>query len=299
MQPTTTWGGIFPAALTMFDADGGLDEDATAANLDRLIGEGAHGLVVAGTTGEFISLSGEERRRLFELAVKTAAGRVPIIAGTGAFGTAETIRLTRDAAEAGASGAIVILPYYQRPHREEVMAHFRAVGRAAEIPIMVYNNPTNSGTEPLTAADLGILRQEGVAHAVKSTFPTVHQVHEARNATDEDFRVFYGSFMAPLEGMAGGAHGWVSGILNVVTPDAITLWNAVQRGDLPAARAAWERILPIKYLYTRQPLGPVNDLAIYREMLEMRGLPGGHSRAPLLPLTPAQRETLTRLLAER
>ncbi|GAA0992281.1 4-hydroxy-tetrahydrodipicolinate synthase [Acrocarpospora macrocephala] len=298
MQPTTIWGGIFPAALTMFDAHGRLDEDASAAHVDWLIGQGAHGVVVAGTSGEFISLSGRERRRLFEVTVKAAAGRVPVIAGTGAFSTTETVELTQGAAEAGASGAIVILPYYQRPHRDEVLAHFRAVGRAAEIPIMVYNNPANSGTEPLTAADLATLYVEGAAQAVKSTFPTVHQVHEARAATDEGFRVFYGSFMAPLEGMAGGAHGWVSGILNVATPDAVALWEAVQRGDLPAARAAWARILPIKYLYTRQPLGPVSDLAIYREMLAMRGLPGGHSRAPLLPLTSDQRETLARLLAE-
>ncbi|GAA0411724.1 4-hydroxy-tetrahydrodipicolinate synthase [Acrocarpospora corrugata] len=297
MQATTIWGGIFPAALTMFDARGRLDEDASAAHVDWLIGQGAHGVVVAGTSGEFISLSGAERRRLFEVTVKAAAGRVPVIAGTGAFGTAETVELTRGAAEAGAAGAIVILPYYQRPHREEVLAHFRAVGRAAEIPIMVYNNPANSGTEPLTAAYLATLYREGAAQAVKSTFPTVHQVHEARAATDEGFRVFYGSFMAPLEGMAGGAHGWVSGILNVVTPDAVALWDAVRRGDLPAARSAWARILPIKYLYTQQPLGPVSDLAIYREMLTMRGLPGGHSRTPLLPLTPAQRETLARLLA--
>ncbi|MFG2044526.1 dihydrodipicolinate synthase family protein [Dactylosporangium sp. NPDC048998] len=298
MQPTT-WSGIFPAALTMFDAHGRLDEEATAAHLDWLVGQGAHGVVVAGTSGEFVSLSGRERRRLFEVAVKAVAGRVPVIAGTGAFGTAETVELTRAAGEAGASGAIVILPYYQRPHRDEVLAHFRAVGQAAGIPVMVYNNPANSGTEPLSATDIAMLYQEGAAHAVKSTFPTVHQVHEVRAATDDGFRTFYGSFMAPLEGMAGGAHGWVSGILNVATPDAVAMWDAVQRGDLPAAREAWARILPIKYLYTRQPLGPVSDLAIYREMLDMRGLRGGYSRAPLQPLTAAQRETLAGLLAGR
>ncbi|MGW3955496.1 dihydrodipicolinate synthase family protein [Streptomyces sp. NPDC004752] len=295
MEPST-WGGIFPAALTMFDARGRLDEDATAAHLDWLIGQGAHGVVVAGTSGEFVALSGRERHRLFEIAVKAAAGRGPVIAGTGAFGTTETVELTRGAAEAGASGALVILPYYQRPHHDEVMAHFRAVGAAAEIPVMLYNNPTNSGTDPLTATDIAALYQEGAVQAVKSTFPTVHQVHEARGATDEGFRVFYGSFMAPLEGMAGGAHGWVSGILNVATPDAVALWDAVQLGDLSTARAAWARILPIKYLYTQQPLGPVSDLAIYREMLTMRGLPGGYSRAPLRPLTSGQRETLARIL---
>ena len=120
---------------------------------------------------------------------------------------------------------------------------------------------------------------DGYVQAVKSTFPTVHQVHEVRAATDDGFRVFYGSFMAPLEGMAGGAHGWISGILNVATADAVVLWNAMQASDLDAARAAWARILPIKELYTKQPLGPASDLAIYRAMLRQRGQVAGFCRA--------------------
>ena len=215
------WRGIFPAALTMFDRQGGLDEDATSAHLDRLIAAGAHGVVVGGTSGEFIGLTERERLRLVEVAVAAVAGRVPVIAGTGWFSTHETIALTRAAADAGADGAIVILPYYQKPTVAEIMEHFRAVGRASPIPVMVYNNPANSSAPPLEAAHLGELYADGYVHAVKSTFPTVHQVHEVRAVTDEGFRVFYGSFMAPLEGMAGGAHGWISGILNVATADAV------------------------------------------------------------------------------
>jgi 4-hydroxy-tetrahydrodipicolinate synthase len=219
-----------------------------------------------------------------------------VIAGTGWYSTAETIAQTQAAADAGADGAIVILPYYQRPTVGEVMEHFRAVGRAAPIPIMIYNNPANSGAPPLEANHIGELYSGGFAQAVKSTFPTVHQVHEVRAATDEGFRVFYGSFMAPLEGMAGGAHGWISGVLNVATRDAVALWNAMVASDLTAARAAWARILPVKYLYTQQPLGPASDLAIYRAMLRLRGQVAGFCRAPLLELTPVQVERLRGLL---
>jgi 4-hydroxy-tetrahydrodipicolinate synthase len=291
-----TWAGIFPAALTMFDRDGRLDEDATARHIDRLIGDGAHGVVVAGTSGEFIGLDDEERRRIVDLAVATAAGRVPVIAGTGHYSTRETIRLTEYAGRAGADGAIVILPYYQRPTEAEVFAHFEAVGHASPIPVMIYNNPTNSGAPSLEAPRIRELYEAGLAHSVKSTFPTVHQVHELRAEMDDGFRVFYGSFNAPLEAFAGGAHGWVSGILNVVTRDAVDLWTAMGEGDLTRARAAWLRILPVKLLYTRSRLGPVSDLAIYRAMLRLRGEHGGYCRPPLLDLSEAQLEQLRRIL---
>jgi len=298
MTARVDWAGIYPASLTMFTASGDLDDDAMARQLDRLIAEGAHGVVVGGTSGEFIGLTDAERRHLIDVAVAAVNHRIPVIAGTGHFSTAETIRLTDYAATAGADGAIVILPYYQRPTEGELLEHFRAIGRATDLPIMVYNNPANSAAPPLSAAALRTLYEEGAAVAVKSTFPTVHQVHEVRALTDEGFRVFYGSFMAPLEGMAGGAHGWISGILNVATPDAVALWNAMQASDLAAARAAWARILPIKRLYTDNPLGPVSDLAIYRAMLRLRGETAGYCRAPLRELS-AEQETRLRTLLER
>lgn len=297
MAAIATWGGIFPATLTMFDADGGLDIDTSVQHVDGLVQRGAHGIVLAGTSGEFIAMDREERALLTREVVAAVAGRVPVIVGTGAYSTRETIALTRDAQAAGADAGLVILPYYQRPMHQEVMGHFRQVAAGTDLPLFLYNNPTNSGTEPLDAVDIGALAAEGILAGVKSTFPTVHQVHEAIGETDPSFRVFYGSFMAPLEGMAGGAAGWISGILNVVLPDALELWAAMQAGDIARARAAWARILPIKYLYTRRPFGPVSDLELYRSMLRLRGEHGGHSRSPLRPLGELQvaalRETLT------
>ena len=290
------WTGIFPAALTMFNADGSLDEVATSAHIDSLVRLGAHGLVIAGTSGEFSVLDSFERIRLIELAVRTANGRVPVVAGTGHSSTAETVRLTQQAAGVGADGAIVILPYYLRPTLAEIMEHFRIVGKQSSIPVMVYNNPANSAAPALQARHLRELHAGGFAQAVKSTFPTVHEVHEAIAETGPDFRVFYGSFMAPLEAMAGGAHGWISGILNVATHDAVAMRSAVQSGDLDAARLAWSRILPIKLLYTRELLGPVSDLAIYQGILRLRGEAAGYCRRPLLDLTDQQLTKLASLL---
>ncbi len=288
--------GIVPASLTIFNRSGQIDAAATAAHIDRLIDEGATGVVVGGTSGEFIVLDDAERIQVIEIAVASARGRVPVIAGTGYASTAQTIRLTQKAAAIGADGAIVILPYYLRPTEAEVMEHFAAIGRASPIPIMIYNNPANSAAPPLETPRIRELYEAGLAHAVKSTFPTVHQVHELRAEIDPGFRVFYGSFMAPLEGLAGGAHGWISGILNVAVPDAVTLWKAMLAGDLERAREAWRRILPIKLLYTRRQLGPAGDLAIYRAVLRLRGFDGGCSRLPVQDLTVDQVERLRTLL---
>jgi 4-hydroxy-tetrahydrodipicolinate synthase len=282
------WTGIVPAALTMFAPSGAIDDDLMGAHLDRLVGEGVDGLVVGGTSGEFIGLTDAERRHLIDIAVAAVGGRIPLIVGTGHFSTAETIALTEYAAAAGADGAIVILPYFQRPSKREVLEHYRALGRAVGLPVMLYNNPTNSAAPGLDATDLRTLFDEGHIVAVKSTFPTVHEVHEARAETGGRLRVFYGSFMAPLEGLAGGADGWISGILNVVAPDAISMWRAVRANDLRAAQDAWRDILPIKSLYTRGTVGAVSDLAIYRSILRSRGAPAGFCRPPLLDLSPAQ-----------
>src|SRR3954470_17118611 len=120
--------GIFPASLTMFRADGSLDEAATAAHVGRLIEQGAHRIVVGGTSGEFVTMTVAERLAIIRAAVDAAGGRVPVVAGTGSPGTTETIELTSAAADAGASAALVILPFYLLPNRAEVLGHFRAVG---------------------------------------------------------------------------------------------------------------------------------------------------------------------------
>ena len=161
---------------------------------------------------------------------------------------------------------------------------------------MVYNNPANSAAPSLEAPQIRELYEGGYARAVKSTFQTVHQVHELRAELDPGFRVFYGSFMAPLEAIAGGAHGWISGILNIATPDAVAMFRAIGAGDLKTARTLWHRILPLRLLYTRQELGPASDLAIYRAILRLRGLQGGYSRAPVHDLTVDQVGQLRALL---
>lgn len=291
--------GIFPAALTTFDEAGRLDEEATARHWDWLIRQGVDGLVIAGTSGEFIALEREERIRLFRLAREVGAGRVPLVYGSGHYSTRLTIELSEIAAQEGASALIVILPYYQRPPKAAVIEHYRELRAHVHLPVMLYNNPGNTACADLNPREIARLVDEDVLHMVKSTYETVVPVHDLSLLVGDRMRIFYGSFLAAFEALCAGAHGWISGILNVVPAAARRLYQACAvEGDARKGLAIWKRILPVVHLYTYQLLGPATDLAIYRSMLKLWGLPGGYSRRPFPPLTGEQEDRLRRYLAE-
>lgn len=290
--------GIFPAGLTTFDREGNFDEETTARHWDWLIThQGADGLVIAGTSGEFIALTYEERIRAFKLAQSVVRGRVPVIFGSGHYSTKLTIQLSEEAQKYGADGLIVILPYYQKPSKAAVIEHFRKVRRATNLPIMLYNNPTNSACVDLNAFEIAQLVDEDVLHMVKSTYGTVEPVHDLSFLLGDRIAIFYGSFRAGYEGLCAGAHGWISGILNVVTKAAKAMRHAITaENDARKGFQIWKRILPVVHLWTYQQIGPVSDLAIYRSMLNFWGLQGGYSRDPFFPLDKEQESKLRELL---
>jgi 4-hydroxy-tetrahydrodipicolinate synthase len=290
--------GIFPAALTMFDRDNNLDEEATAHHWDWLIaGQKADGLVITGTSGEFIALTYEERLRIFRLAQSVVRGRVPVIFGSGHYSTKLTIKLSQEAQNCGADALIVILPYYQRPSKTAVIEHYRRIRQATSIPIMLYNNPHNSACVDLNPREIAQLVEEDVLHMVKSTYGTVEPVHDLTYLLGDRMAIFYGSFLAAYEGLCAGAHGWISGILNVVTPAAKAMRHTlVVENDAQKAFCIWKRILPIVHLWTYQQIGPVSDLAIYRSMLNFWGHQGGYCRDPFFPLDETQERRLRELL---
>jgi 4-hydroxy-tetrahydrodipicolinate synthase len=290
--------GIFPAALTMFDADNNLDRDATARHWDWLIHQGVDGLVIAGTSGEFIALENTERVRLFQLAQEVVAGRVPVIYGSGHYSTKLTIQLSEEAQKYGADALIVILPYYQRPPKPAVIEHFRQVRREVNVPLMLYNNPANSACVDLNPREVAALVDEDVLHMVKSTYGTVEPVHDLHYLVGDRMAIFYGSFLAAFEGLMAGAHGWISGILNVAPKAALAMHRACAGGDARRGFLIWKKILPLVHLYTHQQVGPVSDLAVYRSILNFWGMQGGFSRSPFFPLTVEQETRLRRLLEE-
>ena len=295
--PLEKFRGIFPAALTMFDKDGNLDEKATARHWEWLIGQGVDGLVIAGTSGEFIALENHERIRLFRLAKDVAAGRVPLIFGSGHYSTKFTIEMSLEAQRTGADAVIVILPYYQKPYKPAVIRHYRDLRAAIDLPVMLYNNPANTACVDLNPRDIAQLVEEDVLHMVKSTYETVVPVHDLSYLVGDRMAIFYGSFQAALEAFAAGAHGWISGVLNVAPKAARAMYEAVVlENDARRGLEIWKRILPIVHLYTHQQVGPVSDLATYRSILNFWGLEGGYSRSPFYPLNAEQESRLRALL---
>lgn len=293
MFDLTPYHGIFPAGMTFFDSAGNLDCRATREHWQWLADQGVHGLVVAGTSGEFVSLTIEERFQLFRLAVESLGGKVPIVAGTGHTSTKLTIEISREAEEIGVDALIVILPYYSRPPLESVIAHYRALRRSTDRPVMLYNNPANTACPALSPPQIARLVEEDVVHMVKSTMESVVPMHDLAMLTGGAMRIFYGSFLAALEGFAGGAHGWISGVLNVAAPQALEMYRAVvEQNDVRRGLEIWKQILPIVHLYTYQKLGAAADISIYRGILQLWGRHGGYSREPFSPLTGPQLEHL-------
>jgi dihydrodipicolinate synthase/N-acetylneuraminate lyase len=292
--------GVFPAALTMFDKDNQLNENATARHWEWLIEkQNVDGLVIAGTSGEFIALESEERKRVFRLARDLVLGRVPVIHGSGHYSTKISIELSEEAERCGADGIIVILPYFQKPSKSAVIEHYRRIRKAVNLPLMLYNNPHNSACVDFSPLEIAKLAGEDVFHMVKSTYGTVEPVHDLSYLLGDKIAIFYGSFIAGYEGLCAGAHGWISGILNVAAKAAKELYESVVvKHDAARGFEIWKRILPLVHLYTHQQIGPVSDLAIYRAMLNLWGLEGGYSRDPFFPLDRDQVDKLKRILNE-
>src|SRR5918999_132967 len=164
------FNGVLPALITPFTEDGsGIDPQALAANVERLVAAGVGGLVPGGSTGEFTTLTNAERRQLVELTVEAAAGRVPVVAGTGALATRETVELSVHAEQPGAAAVMIVPPFYDALSWRELLAHYTAVADAIEIPIMYYNLPSASGVtltleqfrELRAAANVTVLKDTG------------------------------------------------------------------------------------------------------------------------------------------
>src|SRR5919199_339388 len=175
--------GVLPALITPFTEDGAaIDAQALAANVERLIGAGVGGLVPGGSTGEFTTLTNSERRQLTEITVGAAAGRAPVVAGTGALSTRETVELSVHAEQAGAAAVMIIPPFYDAPSWRELKAHYAAVADATSLPIMYYNMPAVSGVtlsaEQLRELPVACLKDTGgdasaAAELIQTDGPTL------------------------------------------------------------------------------------------------------------------------------
>jgi len=277
--------GSIPALVTPF-RDGRIDEDALAALVDWHVAEGSEGLVPVGTTGESPTLSHEEYEAVVEMVVRRAAGRLPVIAGTGSNSTAEAIRFTRHAAEVGADAALVVTPYYNKPSQAGMVAHFRAIHDATEIPILIYNIPGRSIVD-MTPATMAALAELPRIVGVKDATGDVSRVSDQRAACGAGFLQLSGEDATALGFNAHGGRGCISVVANVAPRLSAEFQRATLSGDWARALELQDRLLPLHRACFAEPSpGPV------KYGLSLLGRCAEDVRSPLLPVGDATRAAM-------
>lgn len=231
--------GIYTAMITPF-RDGKLDEAAFESFVEWQINEGVHGLVPCGTTGESPTLSHEEHKRLVELAVKTAKGRVPIMAGTGSNSTAEAMDFTRHAEKAGADAVLVVAPYYNKPTQEGIYQHYKAIASVSALPVFVYNIPGRSVIN-ITDETLARLAEIPTIAGVKDATGDLARVATLRRLVGDRLALFSGEDMTVVGFNAMGGCGAISVSSNIVPKACATVQELTFKGDYKAALAEQEK----------------------------------------------------------
>jgi 4-hydroxy-tetrahydrodipicolinate synthase len=285
-------GGVLVALVTHFTADGSeIDAAAFETHVDRLVRAGAHGLVPGGSTGEFTTLTLDERKQVTELAVKAAGGRVPVVAGTGALSTRDAVDLAAHAASAGAAALMVVPPFYEAPALPELKDLLREIHAAAGLPIMYYNIPSATGLS-LTPAEIASLGDVDGVRYLKDTSGDAVGLTELLHEHADRITTFNGWDSLTFYGLAAGAKGSVWGTTNVIPELTRQLWDALAvDGDLERGRELWARIYPICRLLERH-----NYAAAVKTGMALTGHPAGPVRRPAALLGGEARAEFARLL---
>ncbi|MDI6740739.1 MAG: 4-hydroxy-tetrahydrodipicolinate synthase [Candidatus Edwardsbacteria bacterium] len=252
----TAWHGSFTALVTPFH-NGSLDEQALERLLDYQLAGHAAGIIPCATTGESPTVSPEEYRRILELTLKKAKGKAQVLAYTGTNDTVQTIARTQQAEKAGADGALVVTPYYNKPTQEGLYQHFKAVAKATKIRIMLYNVPGRTGVsiDPKTVARLAEI--DNIV-AIKEASGSLDQATAIIGLCGDGFAVFSGDDSLTLPMLAVGARGVVSVAANVAPKDTAQMVKCFLEGKIEEARKIHHKLFPlIKALFVETSPGPV------------------------------------------
>jgi 4-hydroxy-tetrahydrodipicolinate synthase len=273
------WGRILTAMVTPFDTDGRIDESAVATLVDHLFANGSDGLVVCGTTGEAPTLTHDEKLRMFQHVKELAAGRGPVIAGTGDNETAFSIELSREAAALGVDGLLLVAPYYNKPSQEGMYRHFRAIAEAVNLPVMLYNVPGRTGINIDATTVLRLACDVPNVVAVKDASGNLLQTSEIVAGAPAGFRVYSGEDGLILPMLAVGGAGVVSVTSHLVGRDMRAMFDAFAAGRAIEAAALHAKMLPIvKACFQSTTPSPVPVKAA----LNLLGVPVGGLRLPLV-----------------
>ena len=288
----TPFGRVVTAMVTPFDASGAVDLDLAGRLARHLVEQGSDGLLVCGTTGESPTLSWEEQLQLLSAVRQAVGSDAKVLAGTGSNCTAEAIEATREAAAAGADGALLVVPYYNKPPQDGLEAHFRAIAEAApDLPLMLYNIPGRTGCSIAPETVARLMDCPNVV-SFKAASGTTEEVTALRLSCGPRLAIYSGDDGLTLPMLAVGAVGVVSVASHVVGPQIRAMIEAYLNGDGPGALAEHDALIPVfKALFaTTNPI-PV------KAALELNGWPVGAPRLPLLPLSDSMKRSLSDTLA--
>jgi 4-hydroxy-tetrahydrodipicolinate synthase len=285
-----TFQGSIVAMVTPF-RNGKIDEPKVKELVEFHVAHGTDAIVPCGTTGESPTLSHDEHHHMVELTVAAAAGRIPVIAGTGSNSTAEAIGLTKHAERAGASGALVVNPYYNKPTQEGLYQHFRAVAEATALPILVYNIQGRTAVNIETDTMARLARDCRTIVGVKEASGSLDQMSQVILACGPDFSVLSGDDNITLPLLAIGGRGVISVIANIVPRETSEMVHAALDGDWKRARELHYKLFPL----ARAAFLETNPIPI-KEAMAMAGMLEPEFRLPMCRMGEANRTKLTAIL---
>ena len=285
-------GGVLSALVVPFTADGSIDESRLRAVVDHNIAGGVHGVVACGSTGEFATMSSDERRRVVEVVVDQTAGRVPVVAQTGAVSTTEAIALSKHAAALGVDALMLVTPYYEALSMQETLHYLRRVASAVDVPIMLYNLPAATGVnlEPAVVGQLA--REVQNIKYIKDTSADMAQAGRLIHHHSDVISTFVGWDSLMLAALTEGAAGVMCGTANALAPQLVAVHDAIKLGDFAAARTMWNALYPLMDTIMSSAF-----IQAVKATCAAIGLDVGVTREPLLPLDPNTQAAIARHVA--
>jgi 4-hydroxy-tetrahydrodipicolinate synthase len=273
--------GSMVALITPMRADGSLDEKAFAEFVEWQISEGTEGLIPVGTTGESPTLSHAEHKRVVEICVEVARGRVPVIAGAGSNSTVEAIDFARHAKKAGADATLVVTPYYNKPTQEGLFLHYSAIADAVDLPLFIYNIPGRSVVDMSVETMARLAKHKTIVGVKDATANLARPLHTKR-ACGEDFIQLSGEDHTALSFNAAGGHGCISVTANVAPRLCAEMHKAWRAGHVAEAMAIQDRLVPLHdAMFCETSPGPVKYAA------SLLGKTADHCRLPMAPVAAA------------
>lgn len=285
------FGQILTAMVTPFDHNEEIDFPATQNLINYLIESGTEGLVVSGTTGESPTLTEEEKVQLFKFTVEVVNGRVPVIAGTGSYNTKESIELTKRAADAGVDGIMLVVPYYNKPSQEGLYQHFQTIAAVTSLPIILYNIPGRSVVNMSVETVIRLSEIPNIV-AIKEAGGNLDAMSQIISSTPEDFSLYSGDDGLTIPVLSIGGAGVISVASHVIGNEMQAMIAKFNAGNVQEAAKDHRRLLPVmKALFAAPNPTPV------KTALNLKGVPVGGVRLPMIPLNEEELSTLQSVLA--